>query len=93
VKERSRCLMIAALLTIFDGTVTVYCGVANWKASSGDILDCGCWTLFAALSATSLLNIWAQVVQDSGISLYGRSTGCRESAALVPGGARGEGDV
>jgi hypothetical protein len=93
VKGRVRYLMIAALLTIFDGTVTVYFGMSNWKASSRDILDCGYWILFAALGASSLVNVWAQALQDSGVSFYGRSAGYRERAAPVPEGARGQGDV
>jgi hypothetical protein len=66
---RTTQLVIASLLTILIGTVTVYRGMAIWTATPAEIWERGFWVLFAALSTTSLVNVWAQVVQGSGVSV------------------------
>jgi hypothetical protein len=93
VKGRTRYLIIAALLTIFNGTVTVRCGVAMWKASSADIWGYGDWALFAALGATSLVNVWVEAVQNLDASLCGRNSGCMQSATAIPVQVQGQADV
>jgi hypothetical protein len=93
MKGRARYVVIAVLLTIFDGITTVYCCVSNWKALPGDVWGWGCWTLVAALGANSLVNVWSQAIQDSGVSFFGRNAGCTENATLVSAEARGQGDV
>ena len=44
MKGRPGYLMIAVLLTILDAAVTVYSGVAIWKAWPTDIWDSGSWS-------------------------------------------------
>jgi hypothetical protein len=90
---RIRQVVIASLLTILIGTVTLYRGMAIWTATPAEIWDRGFWVLFAALSTTSLVNVWAQAVQGAGVSLCGRSPECRQNALPIPVEARGPRDV
>ena len=60
--KRPRFLIIAVLLTFLDLAVAVCYGWPVWTAWSGDILERGLLVLLAALGATSLANVWAQVV-------------------------------
>ncbi len=59
VKQRTRYLIIAVLLTILDGVVNGSYGVAILRAWSRDIWVCGVLVLFAAVGVTSLANVWA----------------------------------
>jgi hypothetical protein len=93
VKQRTRYLTIAVLLTVLNGTVTAYHGVAIWEAGSVDVWSRGLWVLLAALGATSLANVWAQAVPRLGGAFGSRSTGWGQSATPIPAEARGEGDV
>ena len=62
MKKRTGYLVIAVLLTVLDGAIVVCSGWPVWTAWSGDILERGLLVLLAALGATSLANVWAQVV-------------------------------
>ena len=93
MKQRVRYLTIAVLLTVLDGTVTAYHGVAIWEAGSGDVWIRGLWVFLAALGATSLANIWAQAVPGLGGAFGSLSTGWGRSATPIPAEARGQGDV
>ena len=62
VKRRTGYLIIAVLLTVLDGAVVVCYGWPVWTARSEEILGRGLLVLLAALGATSLANVWAQVV-------------------------------
>jgi len=86
-------LLIAVLLTIVDGAVAVYSGLAIWKAWSGDIRNLGFWVLLSALGATPLVNVWIQVIHGSGISLDSRTKECGLSVTSIPAEARGHGNV
>lgn len=60
MKWRIGYLIIAVLLTVFDGSVTVHYGTAIWTSRAGDILNRVLLVFFATLAATSLANIWGQ---------------------------------
>lgn len=81
--------MIAILLTLLNAAVSVYSGAVIWKAWPGDILDCGFWTLFAALGASSLVSVWAEAVQDFDVSRCSASAICGHSATPIPIGVQG----
>jgi hypothetical protein len=86
-------LIIAVLLTVLDGIVTVYFGESCWIALAGDLPACGFLVIFAVLEATSLANIWAQVV--SGLRVLSESQYARPSRNVMPIAAeeRGQSDV
>ena len=85
--------MIAVLLTIPNAVVTVYSGVAIWKAWPGDIWDCGLLVLLASLGTSSLVNVWVQAILGSGVSLGGRTMEWGRSTTPIPAEVRGHGDV
>ena len=60
--KRPRFLIIAALLTFLDLAVVVCYGWPVWTTWSGDLWNRGILVLLASLGATSLANVWAQVV-------------------------------
>ena len=93
MKGRKRYLIFAILLTILDAVVTVYYGVAIWKAWPGAIWDCGLLVLLASLGATSLVNVWVQAIFGSGVSLDGRTIECGRNTTPIPAEARGHGYV
>ena len=91
--KRPRFLIIAVLLTFLDLAVVVCYGWPVWTAWSGDILERGLLVLLAALGATSLANVWAQVVPAQNILPGGRSADREQTAVPIPVEARGQADV
>ena len=91
--KRPRFLIIAVLLTLLDFAVVVCYGWSVWTTWSGDSWSRGIWILLAALGATSLASVWAQVVPVQGISLRDRSTEGEQSRASIQLEARGQADV
>ena len=91
--KRSRFLIIAVLLTFLDLAVVVCFGWPVWTTWSGDPLSRGILVLLAALGATSLANVWAQVVSGQGILLGGRSADREQSVVPIPVEVRGQADV
>ena len=65
-------LVIAVSLTVSDGFVTVYFGWPVWRALSGDIWIRGLLFMMVAMGATSLVNLWAQVIPPSAKPRGGR---------------------
>ena len=49
MKGRTEYFIIALLLTLLNAAVTMYSGVAIWKAWPGDLWDSGLLVLLAAL--------------------------------------------
>jgi len=93
MKGRRGYLIIAALLTILDLAVVVCYSWPVWTTWSGDPWSRGILVLLAALGATSLGNVWAQVVPAQGILLGGRSADREQSVVPIPVEARGRSDV
>ena len=93
MKGRPGYFMIAVLLTIPSAAVTVYAGVAIWKAWPTDIWDCGLLVLLASLGTSSLVNVWVQAVLGSGVSLGGRTMEWGRRTTPIPVEVRGHGDV
>jgi hypothetical protein len=93
MKARSRYLIIAILLTALDVAVLVCYGWPVWTTRSGDPWSRGILVLLAALGATSLANVWAQVVSAPDILLGGRSADREQSAVPIPVEVRGQADV
>jgi hypothetical protein len=93
VKGRLSYLIIAGLLTVLDGAVTVYYGTAIWAAWAGDFLARGLLVFFAALEATSLANVWVQA--GSGLHALSMSQSAipRQNAMPIAARARGRSDV
>ena len=93
VKRRLSFLIIAVLLTVLDGAVTVYYGAAIWAAWASDLPARGLLVLFAALEAASLANVWVQT--GSGLHAFSvsRSAIPRQNAKPIAAGARGRSDV
>lgn len=83
--------IIALLLTLLNAAVTMYSGVAIWKAWPGEIWDSGLLVLLAALGATSLVNVWIQAI--SGVLLGSRISVRGRSAIPIPAQVRGQGNV
>ena len=90
--KRPRFLIIAVLLTILDLAVVCY-GWPVWKIWSGDLWSRGILVLLASLGATSLANVWAQVVLSQDILLGGRSADREQIAVPIPAQVRGQADV
>ena len=93
MKGRPGYFMIAVLLTIPSAAVTVYSGVAIWKAWPTDICDCGLFVLLASLGTSSLVNVWVQAILGSGVSLGGRTMEWGRRTTPIPVEVRGHGDV
>ena len=93
MKGRPGYFMIAVLLTIPSAAVTVYSGVAIWKAWPEDIWDCGLLVLLASLGTSSLVNVWVQAILGSGVSLGGRTMEWGRRTTPIPVEVRGHGDV
>jgi hypothetical protein len=92
--KRPRFLIIAVLLTVLDFAVTLRYGWPYWTASSGDVWNGGIEVLLAALGATSLANVWAQVlVPAQDILSSDRSADCEEDAVPIPTQVRGQANV
>ena len=93
VKRRTCYLIIAVLLTVLDGAVVVCYGWPVWTAWSEEIMGRGLLVLLAALGATSLANVWAQVVSAQDILLGCQSAEGPQTAVPIPVEARGQADV
>jgi len=93
VKRRLSYLIIAVLLTVLDGAVTVYYSTTIWAAWAGDLPARGLLVFFAALEATSLANVWAQVVPALNEPPCGRRGDREQTAAGIQVDARGQADV
>lgn len=91
MKGRTGYFIIALLLTLLNAAVTMYSGVAIWKAWPGDLWDSGLLVLLAALGATSLVNVWIQAI--SGVSLGSRISVRGWNAIPIPAQVRGHGNV
>ena len=93
VKRRTCYLIIAVLLTVLDGAVVVCYGLPVWTAWSEEIMGRGLLVLLAALGATSLANVWAQVVPAPNDPPGGRRADREQTAARIQVEARGQTDV
>ncbi len=91
--KRPRFFIIAVLLTVLDVTVVVCCGWPVWTARSGDLWNRGLVVLLAALGATSLANVWAQVVPVQDILVGGRNADREQIAVPIPIQVQGQADV
>jgi len=93
VTKLPRFLMIAVLLTFLDLAVVVCYGWPVWTTWSGDPWSRGILVLLAALGATSLANVWAQVIPSQVILLGGRSADREQFAVPIPVQVQGQADV
>jgi hypothetical protein len=93
VKRQTGYPIIAVLLTVLDGAVVVCYGWPVWTAWSEDTLERGLLVLLAALGATSLANVWAQVVPAPNDPSRGRKADREQTAAEIQVEARGQADV
>lgn len=93
VKRRTGYLIIAVLLTVLDGAVVLCYGWPVWTAWSEDILGRELLVLLAALGATSLANVWAQVVPAPNDPPCDRRAHREQTAAGIQVEARGQSDV
>ena len=91
--KRPRFLIIAILLTFLDLAVVVCHGWPVWTTWSGDLWNRGLSVLLAALGATSLANVWAQVVPAPNDPPCGRRADREQTAAGIQVEARGQTDV
>ena len=91
--KRPRFLTIAVLLTFLDLAVVVCYGWPVWTTWSGDLWSRGILVLLAALGATSLANVWAQVVPAQDVLLGGRSADREQIAVPIPVQVQGQADV
>ena len=91
--KRTRFLIIAVLLTLLDLAVVVCYGWPVWTTWSGDPWSRGILVLLAALGATSLANVWAQLVPSQDILLGGRSADREQIAVPIPVQVQGQADV
>jgi hypothetical protein len=93
VTKRPRFLIIAVLLTFLDLAVVVCHGWPVWTTWSDDLWSRGLSVLLAALGATSLANVWVQVVPAQNFLSGGRSADLEHTAVAIPVEARGQADV
>lgn len=93
MKGRTGYFIIALLLTLLNAAVTMYSGVAIWKAWPGDIWDRGLLVLLAALGTTPLVNVWVQAPFGSVDLLGNRTIECGHGATPIPAEVRGSGNV
>jgi hypothetical protein len=93
VKTRPRFLIVAILLTVLDLAVVICYSWPAWATLSGDIWSRGILVLLAALGATSLANVWAQVVIRQGVLLEDRSAGGEPTAVPIQVQVQGQIDV
>jgi predicted phage tail protein len=92
--KRPRFLIIAILLTVLEVAVVICYGWPVWATWSGDIWNGGIEVLLAALGATSLANVWAQMlVPAQNILSSDRSADCEEDAVPIPTQVRGQANV
>jgi hypothetical protein len=93
VTKRPRFLIIAVLLTFLDLAVVACCDWPDWREWSGDIWERGFLVLLAALGATSLANVWVQVVTRQDVLYEGRSADGKKLSVSIPVQVQGQGDV
>jgi hypothetical protein len=93
MNARTWYLVTAILLTALDLAEVVFQGWPVWTTRSSDPWNRGIFILLASLGATSLTNVWAQVVAAKHISLRDRSTEGEQSRASIQLEARGQADV
>jgi hypothetical protein len=93
VKRRTGYLIIAVLLTVLDGAIVVCSGRPVWTAWSGDIVQRGLLVLLAALGATSLTNVWAQIVPAPNDPPCGWRADREQTVSGIQVEARGQADV
>ena len=93
MKGRLSYLIIAGLLTVLDGAVTVYYGTAIWAAWAGDLPALGLLVFFATLEATSLANVWVQAGSGLHALSVSQSAIPGQNAMPVAARARGRSDV
>ena len=91
--ERKTYLTIALLLTILEAVVVLRYGGATWTGWSGVVWIRLRMLLLAALSVTSLVNVWAQAIHGLGRALDGKPSALALSAAVTRTEPHGEGDV
>ena len=91
--ERKTYLTIALLLTILEAVVVLRYGGAIWTAWSGIVWIRLRMLLLAALSATSLANVWAQAIYGLGRARHGTRSAPALSTAANRAEPQGEGDV
>ena len=91
--KRPRFLIIAVLLTFLDLAVVVCYGWPAWTTWSGDLWSRGILALLAALGATWLANVWAQVVLAPNDPPCGRRPDREQTAAGIQVEARGQANV
>jgi hypothetical protein len=93
VNKRPGFLIIAVLLTFLDFAVVVCYGWPVWTTWSGDRWSRGIWILLAALGATSLASVWAQVVPAPNDPPCGRRADREQTVVGIQVEARGHADV
>ena len=91
--KRPRFLIIAVLLTFLDLAVVVCYGWPVWTTWSGDPWIRGTLVLLVALGATSLVNVWAQVVLHTNTLAGDRSAEREQTVVPIQVEARGQADV
>ena len=91
--KRARFLIIAILLTVLDVALFACYVWRVWAEWSGDVWNLGLSALPVALGATSLVNVWAEVVLTQGVLAGIRSASHRQTEAPVPAQTRGLADV
>ncbi len=91
--ERKAYLTIALLLTILDAVVILHYGGATWRGWSGVVWIRLRMLLLAALSATSLANVWAQAIYGLGQARHDGRSAPALSVAANRTEPQGEGDV
>jgi hypothetical protein len=93
VVERKTYFTIALLLTILDAVVVLRYGGAIWTGWSGVVWIRLRMLLLAALSATSLANVWAQAIYGLDRARNGKRSAPALSLAANRTEPQGEGDV
>ncbi len=91
--DRKTYFTIALLLTILDAVVVVRYGGSIWTAWSGVVWIRLRMLLLAALSATSLANVWAQAIYGLGQARHDGRSAPALSVAANRTEPQGEGDV
>jgi purine-cytosine permease-like protein len=93
VKEATKSLAIAVLMTVADAAIVIWFGSAIWQALSRIIWSRILILLLAALWALSLARIWAHAIYSLQHRPCSWNTGITSSAAITQSELWGEGDV
>jgi hypothetical protein len=93
MEVRAKHFIIAVSVTVLDAAVVVHYGGVIWRTWSGIIWSRMLLLLLAALSATTLLDLWTRAYYDLRYAVLAR--GLRLSPSLVTASTelRGERDV